>query len=297
MIEIFKKLRPFLLVMMVLFVGIGFYSFKTMPKESAPDIDIPFFSIIATYPWSDSKTVEDQLIQKIEDKLSSVDNLSTFKSISTDNVSVLTAQFKRWTDKNTAYSDLKSALDEVKISLPSSVQINLKKTDLKDLPVYTFSVAWNMYPSMLYDKISFMEDELKRIPWVDHVDIVWKYIPKIQIKIDYRKLTQYHISISQIVWLLHNVITDKSIDKKELNWLLYSFNVSSYSLKNCEWNLVEKTVCVKNQIKEIPLINKNWAILRLKDISQVSVWPWFYKKESFLDGKSAITYMIYKVPW
>jgi len=272
MIEIFKKLRPFLLVMMVLFVGIGFYSFKTMPKESAPDIDIPFFSIIATYPWSDSKTVEDQLIQKIEDKLSSVDNLSTFKSISTDNVSVLTAQFKRWTDKNTAYSDLKSALDEVKISLPSSVQINLKKTDLKDLPVYTFSVAWNMYPSMLYDKISFMEDELKRIPWVDHVDIVWKYIPKIQIKIDYRKLTQYHISISQIVWLLHNVITDKSIDKKELNWLLYSFNVSSYSLKNCEWNLVEKTVCVKNQIKEIPLINKNWSILRLKDISQVSVW-------------------------
>lgn len=297
MLSLFKKLRPFLLIMMLLFVGIGFYSFETMPKESSPDINIPFFSIIATYPWSDSKSVEKQVTQKIEDKLNSVDNLSTYKSSSTDNVSVLTVQFKRWTDKNTAYSDLKSALDEVKTKLPSNTQITLKKTDLINLPVYTFSIAWNLYPSVLYDKLRFLEDDLKRIPWVDHVDIIWKYIPKIQIKFNYEKLKKYNLSISQIVWLLHNFIDDKSLDKKEINWILYSFKASSYSLENCKWNLTQKAVCVKNQIKEIPLINKNWSVLRLKDIANVQVWPWFYKKESFIDGKTAITYMVYKVPW
>ena len=297
MLEIFKKLRPFLLVIMILSIGIWFYSFKTMPKESAPNIDIPFFSVVTTFPWADSKTVEQQITQKVEDKLSSVDNLTTFKSISTDNVSVLTTEFKKWTDKNTAYSDLKSALDEVKMSLPKSTNISLKKTDLINLPVYTFSISSNLYPSTLYDKIRFMEDDLKRISWVDKVELVWKYIPKIQIKFDYKKLKKYNLSIKWIVWILNSFIKDNSLDKKEINWVLYSFKASSYSLKNCQWNLLRKTVCVKDQIKKIPLINKNWSVLRLKDVAIISVWPWFYKKESFLDRKSAITYMVYKVPW
>ena len=297
MLEIFKKLRPFLLIIMILSIGLWFYSFKTMPKESSPDIDIPFFSIVTTFPWADSKTVEEQITQKIEDKLSSVKNLTTFKSISTDNVSVLTTEFKKWTDKNTAYSDSKSALDEVKTSLPSSTQISLKKTDFIDFPVYTFSISSNLYPSTLYDKIRFMEDELKRISWVDKVAIIWKYIPKIQIKFDYKKLKKYNLSVKWIVWILNSFIKDDSLDKKEINWVLYSFKASSYSLKNCQWDLLKKTVCVKDQIREIPLINKDWSVLRLKDIAEISVGPWFYKKESFLDGKSAITYMVYKVPW
>ena len=297
MLEIFKKLRAFLLIIVFLFLWLWFYSFKTMPKESAPDVNIPFFSIVAINPWTDSETIEKQITRKIEDKISSVKNLVSFKSISADNVAVFTVEFKRWTDKNTAYNDLKSDLDEVKLSLPSSTQINLKKIDLIDLPVYTFSISSNLYPSILYDKIRFLEDDLKRISWVDKVEVIWKYIPKIQIRFDYEKLKKYNLSLNSIIWILKNSIQDISLDKKEVNWALYSFKASSYSLKNCKWDLLQKTICIKEQVKDIPIINKNWSVLRLKDIAKVSVWPWFYKKESYINWKSAITYMVYKTPW
>jgi multidrug efflux pump subunit AcrB len=66
-----------------------------MPKESSPDINIPFFTITAVYPGADSQTVQQQITQKIENKLPSVENISTFNSISANNVSAITVQFKR----------------------------------------------------------------------------------------------------------------------------------------------------------------------------------------------------------
>ena len=295
MIESFKKLRPFLLIVALLLVWLGLYSFKSMPKESSPAINIPFFTITAIYPWADSKSVEEQVVQKIEDKLPSVANISTFDSVSTNNVWALTVQFKRWTDENTAYNDLKSALDEEKASLPEWTNIVLKKTDLTDIPVYTFSIVWNYYPSILYDKVRNLEDELKRIPGVDHVDVVWKYIPEVKISFDYSKLKKYGLKITNLVGLINQSIEKKPVDKKQLNWLLYSFEVRSYDLS---WsNEIAKLESFKKQLENIPLINQDWNILRLKDLANVSVTHPFYKKESYVDWKSAITYMVYKTSW
>ena len=292
MIEMFKKLRPFLLIVMLLLVWLGLYSFKTMPKESSPAINIPFFSITAIYPGADPKSVEEQVVQKLEDKITSVDNVSDFKSISANNVWAITVQFKRWSNENTAYNDLKSAIDEVKPELPSDVTIKLKKTDLTDIPVYTFSIVWNYYPSDLYDKIRFLEDEIKRISGVDHVDVIWKYIPQVDIKFNYDKLLKYHLSLGEIIWILSNSISKQPIDKKELNGMLYSFEVRTYELSGA--NEISKLETFKKQLENIPLINQNWNILKLKDIANVYVTHPFYKKESFVDGKSAVTYMVYK---
>jgi multidrug efflux pump subunit AcrB len=66
-----------------------------MPKESSPSIDIPFFVITTIYPGADAKSVEEQVTQKIEDKLPSVNHISTYNSISADNVSSITVQFQR----------------------------------------------------------------------------------------------------------------------------------------------------------------------------------------------------------
>ena len=290
--KFFVKFRDFLFLFMILLVWLGIYSFYKMPKESSPAINIPFFSITAIYPWADPKNVEQQVIQKIENKLPSVNNLTSFKSISANNVWVITTEFARGTDKNTAYNDLKSVLDDVKTDLPPEVTVKLKKIDLVNIPVYTFSIVWKYYPSVLYDKIRFLEDDIKKIPGVDHVDVIWSYIPEIQIRFNYAKLKKYKLSLTNIVWIISSYIEKKPVDKKELNGLLYSFEVRTYEIS--WWNLIQKLENIKKQVSNIPLLYHSGAILRLKDIADVIVTHPFYKKLSYVDGKSAITYMVYK---
>ena len=304
MIEQFKKLKPFLLFMMIFFAWYGFYVFLTMPKEDEPDVKLPFFSILAIDPGADAKTIEDQVTKKIEDQITSVKNINTFKSISANNVAALTVEFKRWADKNTAYNDLKSAIDDAKVEMPDWVKVKLKSIDLVNIPVYTFSIVWNLYPSELYDKVRYVEDDLKRISWVDRVEIIWKYIPEVHIKFDYEKLKKYKLPFQSIIWIISQSISKQPVDKKELNWYLYSFEVKTYNLRSEECKevkgenkLISKLECFKSQLENIPLINQNWNILKLKDIANVYITHPFYKKESYVNWKAAITYMVYKSPW
>gem|GEM_PF-6972333 len=57
-----------------------------LPKESMPEINLPIYNITAVYPGADSDTIEKQVIQKIEDKVSSVKNVSSYSSVSSTNV-------------------------------------------------------------------------------------------------------------------------------------------------------------------------------------------------------------------
>lgn len=294
--KIFKEYRPFLLVMMILLSAIWVYSFLNMPKESMPEINLPFFNITAIYPWADPETMEKQVIQKIEDKVSSVKNLSTFSSISSNNVWVINLEFERWTDKWTAYSDLKSAVDDAKSSMPSWIQdIVITKTDPKDVPIYSFSVTWPYYPSQLYDKVRNMDDEIKRISWVDKVLIVWEYISQVEVNFDYEKLKKYNLRLPNLIGLISQNISQTPIDKKNLNWNLYSFEVRTYDKT---WkDLEEKLANLKKSLWNISIINQDWNILRLNDIANVSVTHPFYQRLSYIDWENAIKFLVYKVPW
>lgn len=294
--KLFKSYRPFLLIVMILLSAIWYYSFTNLSKESIPDVNLPFFNITAIYPWADSETIEQQVIQKIEDKLPSVKNISTFKSVSSNNVWVINLEFKRWTDKWTAYTDLQSAVDEVKSTLPSWVtNVTIVKTDTKDTPIYSFSVTWPYYPSVLYDKVSGIDDDLKKISWVDKVVINWKYTYQVEVEFDYEKLKQYNLRLPALTTIVSQSISQTPIDKKKLDWNLYSFEVRTYD-KNWETEQ-ENLANFKIFLENVALINQNWNILRLKDLAQVNVTHPFYQRLSYVNGNNAVTFMVYKVPW
>lgn len=291
----FKIYRPFLLVVMILLSWIWIYSFLNLSKESMPEINLPFFNVTATYPWADAETIEKQVIKKIEDKVSSVKNVSTFSSVSSNNVWVINIEFERWTDKWTAYNDLKSAIDDAKSKMPSWVSdVVVTKTDPKDTPIYSFSVIWPYYPSELYDKVKNVEDDLKKITWVDKVTIIWEYISQVEVNFDYEKLKKYNLSLSNLVWIISKNISETPVDKKNLNWNLYSFELRTYDK---EWkNLEEKLSNFQKFLSEVSIINQNWNILRLRDIANIKVTHPFYQRLSYINWENAVKFMVYKVP-
>jgi multidrug efflux pump subunit AcrB len=64
-----------------------------------------------------------------------------------------------------ATNDLKSVIDQVYPSLPSDVKYpTLKKININDSPVYSFSVAGSLPTQVMYDKLKPLEDQIKSIP-------------------------------------------------------------------------------------------------------------------------------------
>jgi multidrug efflux pump subunit AcrB len=50
LIKLLKHFKAFIIMLILLAVLLGFFSFKTLPKEASPAIEVPFFTISVIYP-------------------------------------------------------------------------------------------------------------------------------------------------------------------------------------------------------------------------------------------------------
>jgi multidrug efflux pump subunit AcrB len=50
LVKFLKHFKAFIIMLMILGLLVGFYSFKTFPKEASPAVNVPFFTISLIYP-------------------------------------------------------------------------------------------------------------------------------------------------------------------------------------------------------------------------------------------------------
>ncbi|EKD66772.1 MAG: Outer membrane efflux protein [uncultured bacterium (gcode 4)] len=292
-INFIKHFRPFIILLMLLVLWIWASSFFSLPKEASPWINVPFFTITTVYPWADPETITTQIIEKFENEFQSIAWVSSLESISAYNVWVVSVEFERTKNSTEAYSELQSAIDKVKWDFSPSVKMPvLKKTDTTDSPILTFSV-WGQYlPWALYNKVSFLENELLKIKWVSDVIIIWEITNEIKIKFDYEKLLLLKINYSQAINTISTYIDKFPAWKKDINESLYTLSLRTYPKD------LEKT---RDFLKDIALINIDWKSLNLSEVAQIIIEPTYAKKNSYIDDKidsyNTVTYQIKKVPW
>jgi len=291
--KILKHFRSFIVMLMLLSVLIWFFSFKTFPKESSPAINVPFFTLSVIYPWADSNTVEKQVVEKLESNLASISGIKSIDSISAYNVWVVSVEFARDKNISEAYNDINSAIDKTKVNFPSDVkEVIVKRVDVTESPIYTFSVVWPYLPSVLYDRINWLEDNLKTISGVSEVTVIWSYTPWIKIKFDYQKLWKNNINFSYAINQVQTYLDKFPADKKELDWVLYTFSLRTYP---------KEFDNMTDFLDNLNIINNNWNSILLKDIAKITSWPFMAKKESYVMDSwktySSVTYSIKKVPW
>ena len=280
-------------MLIILTIIVWVYSFIAMPKEAAPAIKVPFFSISVVYPGADPETVEKQVIQRLESNLQSVSGIKQLESVSAYNIWVVSIQFARDKDITEAYNDLQSVIDKSKADFPDQAKEPiLKRVDIVDEPIYVFSVVGQYLPYVLYQKVDFLEDKLKAIQWVQDVVVVGKQLPEVKIKFDYNKLIQYNINFSYAVNTIQTYIDKMPADKKDIDNNLYTVTLRTYP------DQLDK---LKQFLENLYIINADWKTISLSQIATITIWPKQARKESFVydnnQSFAAITYQVKKTPW
>jgi HAE1 family hydrophobic/amphiphilic exporter-1 len=78
---------------------------------------LPVITIVTVYPGAGASEVETSVTKKIEDAVSSLENLDKINSLSREGVSVITVQFKENTDVNRSVQDAQRKINAMKSSL------------------------------------------------------------------------------------------------------------------------------------------------------------------------------------
>ena len=127
--------RPLTILMVfaivLMFGGIGY---NKMPQNLMPDIDMPFVLVTTQWPGAGPEDVDEQISEKIEERLSAVSNVKMTMSRSSEGFSMVGAQFEYGTDIDELLNDIRSKVDSVQSSLPDDVnKSTVQKMDMKIL--------------------------------------------------------------------------------------------------------------------------------------------------------------------
>ncbi|HDI82404.1 MAG TPA: efflux RND transporter permease subunit, partial [candidate division WOR-3 bacterium] len=115
--------RPiFTAVVFVILLIIGGVSFKNLPVDIYPDIELPQISVLTLYPGASSENVEKLITKPLEDVLGNIQNLKEINSTSMENVSVVTLTFEYGTDLTEAVNDVRDAIDLAAFALPRDAE-------------------------------------------------------------------------------------------------------------------------------------------------------------------------------
>ncbi len=296
MINFLKNNKIAILVMTIFITVYGIISIFTIPKESQPSVNLPYYYISVMYVGADPSSIEEQLIIPLEQKIKSINAVKQITSSSYYNFGTILVEFEKSKSDVDASSDLKTIIDQVYPTLPDDATYpTLKKIAINDSPVYSFSVAGNMPTQIMYQQLQPLEDQLKSVEWVSDVVIVWKPTKEVKITFDAQKLALLDIDFSLVVNQLRSAFVKFPVDKKDVDGKLYSFEITNYET-NLTWLI--------GQIQNYDILNMAGKTIKLRDIASVYIGYKQQDKKSFVisdinrrETKNALSFQIKKSPW
>ena len=196
--------RPiFAWVMAILVMLIGVISVLNLPIEQYPRIAPPTITVSASYPGANAQTVENSVVQIIEQRMKGLDGLMYMSSSSASNGSASTTlTFENGTDPDTAQVQVQNKLQAAMTSLPESVQrqgVNVTKSSSSFLMVQAFISDGTLDRNDIADYVSSnVVDQISRVEGVGNVQVFGSSYA-MRIWLDPERLRGYSLMPSDVV--------------------------------------------------------------------------------------------------
>ncbi|WP_372994403.1 efflux RND transporter permease subunit [Lutispora sp.] len=215
------KNRSITLVLAVVVVIFGIYSYYAIPKQEDPDIIPPFAMLTTTYPGASPEIVEKLVTKKIEDKLVEIEGYDYSQSYSQNSVSIVILRLRNGADIEKAWRILREKMDDLQSQLPEDCSKIDIKTDLADTAGIIISLTGGNYS---YEELEFFAEDLKnelmKIEGISKFEINGAQQKEVKVRVDIGKLNQYMLSLQDIVNIIKaaNVeIPSGTIDGSSIN--------------------------------------------------------------------------------
>ncbi|ALC96460.1 efflux RND transporter permease subunit [Capnocytophaga sp. oral taxon 323] len=251
--------RPSVLIVMLLLLLLGgFYSYKLLNYELIPKFEVNVVTISTVYAGASPSEIESTVTKKIEDAVSALENIKKIQSYSYESLSVVVVQLTNDANVDNTLNEAQRKINAIRADLPDDAkEPSLSKFSLSDLPIVSIGVTSNLSAQELYDLVDKkIQPELSRVPGVAQVNIIGGRKREIRVSIDAKKLEGYGLSIAQVQQLI-------AASNMEIPAGKIKTRENSTSIR-----LLGKLQDVK-QLRNLILASQNGLEIRLSDVADV----------------------------
>ncbi len=208
---------PAILLFFILVV-VGVASFRALPIEQFPNIDVPVIAVTVTQSGSTPAELETQVTKVIEDAVAGVTGVKHMTSTLSDGQSLTAIEFRLEVPTQKALQDVKDAVARVRSTLPAGVdEPIIQSVDVEGQAIQTYAVK---APGMTLEQLSwYVDDVVKRqlqsLSGVGRVDRYGGVDREIRINLDPLKLQAFGVTAAQVNAQLAATNADSGAGKGE----------------------------------------------------------------------------------
>jgi multidrug efflux pump len=196
--RILRMPRAVLTVMALLLIA-GFGAYQTLPKESFPAIDIPYFYVSVSQTGVAPRDAERLLAQPIEDRLEDIDGLENISSTATTGHVSVFLEFDVNADSDKALADIRAKLDGVSAELPDdATEPSVTEISFSNMPTISVAVYGEVPERTLVQHAEDLKTALEGITSVQSVTIAGSRDEMLAVTIDLNRLEAYNLTAAQL---------------------------------------------------------------------------------------------------
>ncbi len=252
----------------VLIIILGMQTYRSLPKDSYPEIEQPIVYIGTSNPGNSPLDMENLVTRPIEKELNTISEVEEIKSTSVQDYSTIIVEFTAETDIDDALQKTKDAVDRAKPGLPQDLPAdpNVFELNFSEFPIMNLNLSGDYTVSELQEYAEMLEDEIEKISEISKVEITGIEEKEVQIMVNPYEMEARNVSFRDIEMAV-----------SEENVTLSGGNILDDGLRRSIRVLGEFDD--PYQMYDVVIKNENDNVVYLRDVAQINFD--YKEKESY----------------
>ncbi|HBS86452.1 MAG: acriflavin resistance protein [Bacteroidetes bacterium GWF2_38_335] len=282
--EIAIKRPTLVVVIFAVLTILGIASYMQLNYELIPKLNFPALSVVTSYPGASANEVESTVTKKLEDALSSLENVKSMQSTSQEGLSSISIELESNADANLAVQEAQRKINAIIATLPTGTKSpSINKFSSDEMPVLKLGVTAKMDPVKLYLLTeNQIKSQLSKINGVGQVSLIGGTEREIKININKGKLESYKISTNQVYQAITNSNLEMPAGKIENNNKQYTIRLLG-------------KINSLDELRNITVIRTvTGSIVKLSDVAEIADGTAEQTNLNRINGENSIGLLIQK---
>ena len=278
--------RPVFTTMIMLgLVVLGWFSYRQLPIDQFPEVDLPVVTVQTVYPGASSETVEREVSRRMEESFNPVEGVDRITSVSLEGVSQVVVEFDLGRDVDAAAQDIRTKIETIRRDLPTDIDPPVvQKLDPAAMPIISLALASETMPLVeLTNRADLtIRRQLESVSGVGEVRLAGGLEREVRVNLIPGQLEALGVTVPEVMGALRQQNLEVPAGRVERG--------SSERLVRVTGRITEP-----RQFADIIVATRDAQPVRLGDVARVEEGTEEERSLALVDGRRAVSLDILKV--
>ena len=177
----------------------GLVTYLNLPRESAPDIPVPFVSIQVPYPGVSPEDAERLLVRPLETELQSLEGLKEMNGVAVQNAALVYLEFDPSFDVDKVLQDVRAKVDMARGRFPPDAEEPIiSENNVNDDPFIGIMMYGAAPERTMYQTARELQDRLETLEGVLRTDLGGGREEVLEVTIDPARMQAANVSATEL---------------------------------------------------------------------------------------------------